>query len=242
MAQRSGPLILGHRGARQRAAENTLEAFELAVREGADGVELDVRLDRSGNVVVLHDPTLERVTAGVDLRSVEQLPSAELDQVRLPGGERIPRLEQVLRWAAAAGVMVNVELKPDGSRRDRLVRRVAGILRRCPLPPPKLLLSSLHPGILARLARWADAYSLGWVIAPELEWFWREPLWPGLPGVAAHPHRSLVTAGRLAAVHRRRARLNVWTVNDPNEAVELARLGVDAIITDDPAGMVAALR
>jgi len=242
MAQASSPLILGHRGARLRAVENTLEAFELAVREGADGVELDVRLDRSGNVVVLHDPTLERVTGGADSRTVEQIPSPDLCRVRLPGGERIPRLEEVIEWAATADVMLNVELKPDVSRRDRLARRVSGILRGGSLPPAQVLLSSLHPGVLARLRRFADGYPLGWVIAPELEAFWREPLWPGVPGVAAHPHRSLATAARIAAVHRRRARINVWTVNEPNEATELTRLGVDAIITDDPAAVVAALR
>ena len=242
MSRRSAPLILGHRGARRRAVENTLEAFELAAREGADGVELDVRLDGSGNVIVLHDPTLARVTDGTDSRAVEQLSSRELSQVRLPGGERIPGLEPILDWAAGAGVMVNVELKPDVSRRERLVRQVAGILRCGSLPPHRVLLSSLHPGILTRLARFAEGYALGWIIAPELERFWREPLWPGLPGVAAHPDRSLVTAARVAAVHRRHARLNVWTVNEPNQAIELARLGVDAIITDDPAALVGALR
>ena len=76
------PLVLGHRGARHAAPENTHAAFELARSEGAAGVELDVRLVKSGEIVVLHDPTLTRVTRGADARAVEQLSFAEADRIR----------------------------------------------------------------------------------------------------------------------------------------------------------------
>jgi glycerophosphoryl diester phosphodiesterase len=65
------PFVLGHRGARHAAPENTQRAFELALAEGADGIELDVRLDRDGRVIVLHDRTLARVSAGQETRDVE---------------------------------------------------------------------------------------------------------------------------------------------------------------------------
>src|SRR5262249_27028360 len=77
------PLVLGHRGARHAAPENTLRAFELALAEGADGIELDVRLDGDGRVIVLHDRTLERVTAGGETRDVEALGAHELDRVSM---------------------------------------------------------------------------------------------------------------------------------------------------------------
>ena len=97
------PLVLGHRGARREAPENTLPAFELATAQGAAGVELDVRLDGSGRVIVLHDRTLLRVTAGRDDRDVESLSADQLDQVTLDGGARVPTLEQVLGWAREEG-------------------------------------------------------------------------------------------------------------------------------------------
>ena len=105
--------MLGHRGARHAAPENTLAAFELARREGADGIELDVRLDGSGKVIVLHDPTLTRVTGGADSRHAEDIPSAELARLDLGSGERVPLLADVLTWAKEHGQRVNVELKSE---------------------------------------------------------------------------------------------------------------------------------
>ena len=241
-APRGRPFILGHRGARVRAPENTLAAFQLAVDEGADGVELDVRLSGDCEVVVLHDRTLERVTEGADTRDVEQVSRGDLDSVRLPDGGRIPRLSAVLDWAAQAGTRVNIEIKEDVTRRDLLVRRVAALARKVPDAPERLLLSSLHPGVLAQLALRAPEVALAWVISPELQPLWGEALWPGLGPVATHPHHSLATKARIGATHRRGAALNVWTVNDGEYARELLERGVDGIITDDPAAIVAALR
>src|SRR3954468_10133753 len=97
------PFVLGHRGARHAAPENTLAAFELARREGADGVELDVRLDASGEVIVLHDPTLTRVTQGKETRHAEDISSPELARLDVGAGERVPLLADVLDWAHQAG-------------------------------------------------------------------------------------------------------------------------------------------
>ena len=235
------PIVLGHRGARQRAPENTLAAFDLAAREGADGVELDVRLNGSREVIVLHDRTLARVTAGDD-RDVETVTTRELATIALMGGERIPLLRDVLHWAGQREVRVNIELKPDVSRRDWLVRRVAALASRVPEAPARVILSSLDPSILARLHRFAPELPRAWVIAPSLDKYWREPLWPGLGTVGAHPHFSLIDQAQVAAVHRRGAVCNVWTVNETTQARQLAAWGVDGLITDDPEAIVDAVR
>src|SRR5688572_18628019 len=107
------PFVLGHRGARHAAPENTQRAFELALSEGADGVELDVRLDRSGRAIVLHDAGLARVTQGIDARQVAELSAAEVDAAHVGGGEPIPVLIDVLAWAEEREARVNVELKGD---------------------------------------------------------------------------------------------------------------------------------
>src|SRR6266542_5407411 len=108
------PLVLGHRGASAEAPENTLASFRLALAQGADGVELDVRRCATGEVVVVHDEDLSRV-GGAPLR-VADSPLGALRAVDLGAwagerfrGERIPLLAEVLEALPAA--IVNVELK-----------------------------------------------------------------------------------------------------------------------------------
>ena len=102
-------LVLGHRGAPEAALENTLEAFATAMRQGADGVELDVRPASDGTPVVIHDDSLQR-TFGVQ-GSVSSLSWPALQRLT---GARLPSLQQVAAWAAASGAWLNVELKAPG--------------------------------------------------------------------------------------------------------------------------------
>jgi glycerophosphoryl diester phosphodiesterase len=234
----SRPLLLGHRGARHAAPENTFAAFDLALEEGAEGVELDVRLNASGDVMVCHDTTLERVTEGRDRRSIEGLSSAECKDVRLARGEPLPFLRDVLAWAKRRGACVNVELKMDGRRRPALVRAVAE-LTSSHAPSGDILISSFHP--LAVLAHRA--------LAPRVAsaWLLESPTLAELPilahagSMALHPKHTLITAARLARWKTRVARVHTWTVNDPNRALELAALGVDCLITDEPGRLRRAL-
>src|SRR5512133_799359 len=113
------PLVLGHRGASAEAPENTLAAFRLAMEQGADGFELDVRRCATGEVVIVHDEDLSRV-AGAPLR-VRDTPLAALRSFDVGAwkgegfrGERIPLLSEVLEALPAA--VVNVELKSEGGR------------------------------------------------------------------------------------------------------------------------------
>ena len=111
VAARTRPLLLGHRGARHAAPENTFAAFNLALEEGADGVELDVRLNASGDVIVCHDLTLERVTEGRDRRALHELTTRECDAVRLANDERLPHLVDVLDWAELMQFLMYGDIK-----------------------------------------------------------------------------------------------------------------------------------
>lgn len=234
----SRPLILGHRGARHAAPENTLAAFELALREGAEGIELDVRLNASGDVIVAHDVTLERVTGGRDTRSIHALSTAECQSVRLDGGERLPLLRDVLAFCDRHDACVNVELKTDGHRRPALVRAVAELTR----PRARagnVLISSFNPlAVLAHRA-FAPGVASAWLVesaaGSEL------PLLPQAGSVALHPKHTLITPARLALWRRRVGRIHTWTVNDPVRARELADLGVECLISDNPGKLIAAL-
>jgi glycerophosphoryl diester phosphodiesterase len=235
------PWVLGHRGARRRAPENTLAAFDLAREEGADGVELDVRLDRDGDVVVAHDDVLGRVTAGRDTRRIDALGRRELSRVDLGGGERVPRLEDVLRWARQHRMRVNVELKRDVAHRTRFVLQVARLVAMQPGAASWVIFSSFDPLLVAAIARLVPWVSTGWLVEPP----------HGVPGrtlaerlvgaTAVNPKASLVTAASIAPWQSAGLPVNVWTVNDGEEARRLAGLGVDTLISDVPGEILAAL-
>ncbi len=102
-ARRGRPLVIGHRGVRRAGvAENTLEAFETAIRDGAEAVELDVRVCASGELVVLHDPTLGRVSGGADDRAAVDLTLTETSPASLcRAGRACPRSRRC--WPSRAG-------------------------------------------------------------------------------------------------------------------------------------------
>ncbi|GAC1351983.1 MAG: glycerophosphodiester phosphodiesterase [Polyangiales bacterium] len=243
------PLIYAHRGARAVTPENTMLAFERGVADGADGVELDVRTTRDGEVVVVHDVDLQRVTEGRDARAVADLTTRELTAIELPCNSRVPRLADVLDWADQStmgrGILVNVELKHDTSDKALLARRVVRLLRGRARAASSVMLSSFDPELLARCAAIHPTVPRAFLFH-EKQWFARTPCanWiaSAVRAVALHPQRSLCTPARVNALHAAGWLVNVWTVNDPTEARALSTMGVDGIITDDPKSTFAATR
>lgn len=233
----SHPVLLGHRGARHAAPENTFAAFNLALREGALGVELDVRLNGSGDVMVCHDRTLERVTEGRDSRRLSKLSSVECEAVKLAGDERLPRLADVLDWAEQRNACVNVEIKADDRDSLKLVQAVAKLLA------PRVQLQNLL------VSCFNGAALLGHrLLAPHVPSAWLVDSaqlvdWPGIANLgstAIHPKAALVTPERLTRWKRAGRRVHVWTVNDPVRALELGAWGVDCLISDNPAALLGA--
>lgn len=228
------PLVLGHRGARHAAPENTFAAFDLALAEGADGVEIDVRLDGSGELIVLHDLDLGRVTEGRDQRCIERLNQAERERVRLPEGQRIPRLEEVLTWAVRHDTRVNVELKHDVRSHRQMLRRLAELLGRMNDPARHVLISSFNPILAFRFLLTSPGVATGWLVHAGQELVRDAPLFRKVGFDAVHPEWRLLTAERARRWKQQGGLINVWTVNEPQDAKTLSALGVDAIITDVP--------
>jgi glycerophosphoryl diester phosphodiesterase len=233
------PFVLGHRGARHAAPENTLAAFELARSEGADGIELDVRLDGSGRVIVLHDPTLARVTGGVDTRHAEDIPSRELSRLDVGNGERVPTLAEVLKWAREHGQRVNVELKSDVRNRLLLLYQVARVMREQALP--SLIFSSFHPYFVWWLARRLPELPRAWLVHQKQSILRYAPGLRQLGANALHPEHVLANERNVSRLKNRGFLVNTWTVNDASRARALAAFGVDAIISDVPGQILAAL-
>src|SRR5690349_3043260 len=120
------PLIIGHRGASAHAPENTMASFRLALEVGADGIEFDVRLSREGGPFVIHDDNLRRT--GLDPRRVADLNASELKQIDVGKwfdpissvNEPIPTLKDVLHLFESRQGLLYLEMKCDGSEREKL--------------------------------------------------------------------------------------------------------------------------
>lgn len=241
--QQARSLVLGHRGASAEAPENTLAAFRLAMAQGADGVELDVWRCATGEVVVIHDEDARRV-AGAPLRIAEAPLAAlrELDAGAWKGerfrGERIPLLAEVLE--ALPGAQVNVELKGAGGDR-RVAAAAAEVIRRAGAED-RVIVSSFRARLLAAFRAAAPEVRCGFLFEGGRAWWLRVPLarvW--LRPEALHPEARLVTPARARRWGRRGLAVNVWTVDEPAEAVRLAALGAGALITNVPERILAAL-
>jgi glycerophosphoryl diester phosphodiesterase len=217
-----------------------MAAFERAAAEGARALELDVRTGRDGAVVVFHDETLGRMTRGRDGRRVADVPDAELLRIDMGGGVTVPTLAEVLAWARGKGIGVNVEMKHEVPSRRALARDTAAVVR---ASRADVLLSSFDPLLLAMVGVCAPAVPRA-LLAHHDQNLWADALMEmARPAVVAalHVERTQVEAAAFARYRRRRLRVGVWTVNDPAEARELARLGAASIITDRPGDVLAAL-
>lgn len=230
-------LVLGHRGASAHAVENTMAAFERARADGADGVELDVRLARDGQLVVFHDEDLRRLAGRAE--RISDLDIGQIGRVELAGGERIPRLDQVLEGLDP--LLVNVEIKPPGWRSAReVVRAVHRCVERA-AAVDRVLVSSFDAAVVA-LVRQTTPLRTGLLFhARQRRPLRRAWLAPILRPHALHPEKVLVDGAAMAGWRRAGYAVNVWTVDDPDEVRRLARLGVDAIISNDPAAARAAM-
>jgi len=238
---RRGPhaLVLGHRGARRDAPENSLLAFRLALEQGAAGVELDVRLTKQGRVIVLHDTTLARVTDNADQRSAEQLSDDDLAGTDLGDGQAVPSLIDVLDWAKASRALLNIELKSDVSDRRALVWGTVSALEATGIDKRQIVLSSFHLPMLRALSKLLPDVPRGWLF--QSSWRGFSPVIEASTAIAVHPRFNLISERRMRAWRRHSALVNTWTVNDPGRALTLDRWGIDTLISDVPGTIIQAL-
>lgn len=207
--------VIAHRGASWDERENTLPAFDRAIREGADFVEFDVQCSSDGALVVFHDTALDRLTPLTG--PLRRRPMAELREVG------IPTLEGVLELTAGRiGVMAELKSPHLYWRHDIVARTVAL------LPRDAVVISFSRPALLeARRARpellLLQHVGVGVSIATAAEYAW---------GVGFHAPR--VTPRGLAKARELELATTVYTVNEPARMRELAALGVDAVFTDRP--------
>jgi len=232
------PLNIGHRGAGGLAPGNTLAAFQVALDLGIDGVELDVHLCRTGEVVVIHDFTVDATTNGtgrvkdLSLDELKALDAGSWFDARF-AGERIPTLAEVFDTVGDR-LLVNVELKSFSPRTDGLEAEVIRLIRERKLARTALI-SSFNPFALWRTRRLAPDLKLGLLYAHNLPLPLRRAWLAFLSRPEAlHPDYSMVDEALMARARVNGREVNTWTVNEPDDMRRMIALGVDGIITDRP--------
>lgn len=222
------PLLLGHRGARHAAPENTIAAFELALQHGCDGFEFDVRLTLDQCAIICHDPkyngravhenTYEQLT-GDDAAHAGALLTA---RGAVPPMEPLPRLEEVMEIFAPRA-WLDIELKVPGLEQVTL-----GLVKQW-APAHGVLVSSFLPEVITACAECDSETPLG-LICDSGEQLAR---WETLPVSVVLPHRKLLDRKLLEELQVAGRRVMVWTVNDEHALRAYAEWGVDGLISDD---------
>ncbi|MBM4306715.1 MAG: glycerophosphodiester phosphodiesterase [Deltaproteobacteria bacterium] len=231
-------MVVAHRGFSGVAPENTMIAFKKAIEAGSDMIELDVRLSKDGEVVVIHDESLERTTNGkgrvidLTLTELKKLDAGSRFHSSF-SGEQIPTLKEVLQLAYGQ-IMVNVELKSGDYGRytifdlaDRALREVemAGMV-------DQVIFSSFHPVALEKVLEKKQDVLVAYLY--ERHWSLPREVTEGRPFPILNCRKSVLTLENISRAHQEGIRIGVYTLNTEEEMERFIDLKVDAIITNHP--------
>ena len=228
--------IFAHRGSSAYAPENTLEAFRLAMEQGADGIELDVQLTKDGELVVIHDETIDRVSNGkgaVRDYTLEELKSFSVsNHFEQYPDVKIPTLREVLELVKPGHMEINIELKTGIFWYPEIEKKVLDLVKEEELEDRIIYSSFNHYSVqkIKELAPEAEtAYLIGDVMLNVAEYTKNT----GIKGL--HPALFHVKMADFLKEYKESGiALRVWTVNDKDQIRWLIDEGVDAVITNYP--------
>ncbi len=252
-------LVHGHRGARALRPENTLPAFKYAIAQGVDFLELDVAVTKDNVAVVSHDPMINPdicsgPKTGIPIHTLTLAQLSEYDcgakqnpgfktQVPVPG-TRIPTLDEVFALSRGNNVGFNVETKIFADHPEltpgpeEFTGMILDLVKKHGLEK-RVILQSFDPRTL-RVVKKIDP------AIPRSALFETDRKWPEVTqefeATILSPLYTLVTKERVAWAHSAGLQVAPWTVDKPEDWPKLADAGIDAIITDDPASLIAWLK
>ncbi|RCK76404.1 MAG: Glycerophosphoryl diester phosphodiesterase [Anaerolineae bacterium] len=232
------PIIFAHRGSSAYAPENTLAAFDLAIKQNVTAIELDATLTADQEVVVFHDSNTERITGykgkinQLNLAEVKKLDAGSFFDASFQG-EQIPTLEEVFDLVGDR-VVINIELKNYANPFDALPRRVADLIKKWNLHE-NIFFSSFNPIALWKIKNLLPEVPIALLALDGKQgWLARSRFGEILAYQAIHPYYVDVSPQFLSTHHQKGHLVNVYTVNDPAAMRALFDMGVDGIFTDDP--------
>ncbi|MCM1466796.1 MAG: glycerophosphoryl diester phosphodiesterase membrane domain-containing protein [Alistipes sp.] len=217
--------ITAHRGSSREYPENSMAAFEQAVRDLTDCIELDVRQTADGGFVIMHDENLKRTT-GVD-RIVGELTKEQICSLKVGSDETVPSLEEVLEFARYKPVKLNIELKTASTDVDYAegiyeILAEYGVLDSCYITSTdydilremKMLDGDIETGYILSVAM-GNYYDMEYVDFFSVNY-------------------RFVTSTMIYLLHQRGKEIHVWTLDSEEDIIKYANMGADSIITDDP--------
>lgn len=228
-------LKIGHRGAAGTHPENTMASFLRAAELGCDGVEFDIHRTSDGEIIVIHDATLERTTNGTGLVRSKTL--AEIKQVDAGSwkgaafaGERVPTLREVIRGTAPT-FQLFVEMKAGSVHYPGIEEQILELLRE-EGALQRSQISSFDHHALRRLRELSPDVELGMLFSANV----LDPVGMAREcgASALHPFWQWASPAMLEQARAARMKVNVWTVNEPPYIGMMKALGVDGIMSDFP--------
>ncbi|PEY34014.1 hypothetical protein CN354_18495 [Bacillus cereus] len=229
-------LIFAHRGVKGTHPENTMIAFQEAERVGAHGIELDVHLSKNGELVVIHDETVDRTTDGIGLvseKTVAELQALDAGSHKDPSFHeaKIPTLREVLIWLSTTNLQLNIELKTDVIHYPGIEEKVVDLVREYHLSNQIIFSSFNH-----------DSVSLLAELAPEIPRaiLYDEPIADPIAeakkreATGLHPNFQLLTKEFIQTAQEQGYVFRPYTINEYKDLQTMIGYDVDVIITDWP--------
>lgn len=213
---------IGHRGAKGYAAENTLNSFQKALDLGVDGIELDVHLSADGQVMVIHDETIDRTTTKKGL--VNDYTSSQL---HLLG---IPTLTQVFELVHQQ-CFINVEIK-DSKAAKPVVEWIENYIANHNWKPDLFLISSFNWIVLEEIKHLNPSLRLG--VLTEENIFSAIEFAQKIKAFSIHPYYQLLNEEMVSAIRKSKFKIYTWTVNSEEAITFVKKWEVDGIISDFP--------
>ena len=233
--------IIAHRGASALAPENTLAAFRKASEIGAKWVEFDVMLAGCGEVVVIHDETLDRTTNGKGLVSdypYHYLATLDAGSWFNPkfSSEKIPTLAEVIHALRQYRLAANIEIKPAVGKEEETVARVLAVIHACwqfDMPAP--LISSFSEQVLRCVRHHSKTHFLAYLMD---EWHedWQKKC-DEFNCISVDVNHAILNEARVKEMQKTKRFVLSYTVDNPQLAEQLLTWGVNAVFSNCPAKM-----
>ena len=222
------PLVIGHRGAMGHETENTIASIEKAMELGVDMLEIDVFKIKSGEIVVFHDDSVERLTDGKG--EIESYTLAELKALTVEGGHKIPTLQEVLD-VMGGKTQLNIELKGRNTATD-VNRMIEADVKAGKWKLNDFIISSFEWDELRDIRKLNSDVRIAILIEEDpidaLE------VGKELNAEAINPSFKKLTAENNLKIKEAGFKIYPWTVNEPQDILHMKRFGVDGIITNYP--------
>lgn len=230
--------IIAHRGASTYAPENTLAAFQKALDQEVDGIELDVRLTKDNVPVICHDATVNRTSNGkgfIHNMTVDQLKKFDfgLSFSKKFKGERIPTLEEALTLIGDAPITLHIEIKNGPVIPENLEQKIVEFVYEYGFED-RVVYSSFDHHSLQRLTEIDPRANIGLLFHINLIHLFDYVENTGLRVHSIHPNHFYVTEEMIEEAYKRNIEVNVYTVNNKAMALNYKKMGIDGLITNNP--------